>query len=378
MEPRPASWGRRVLAALLLLVGLAAPAAGQETGTLEVRLQNPPERGILRLVLFDQAPTFGRFSDPARIQTFEIDGRASYVMDRVPPGTYALVAHHDENANGEFDKNFIGIPTERLAISRGYRPKGPPIYARASFELGPGETRRFDMEFFDVLGKLGRLGVGVGVIGRSTPYVDSDAGVFQPIPSITYVGERLQWFGPSLRFTLVGSDRLRLAATGTYRLRAYEESDSPVLAGLGDRKDTLLAGFAVLGELPATIDLGLGYEHDVLDRIGGGVARLEARRSFQWRIARFTPKAGLVWTSSDLANHDFGVPADQAAPGRPAYAVGDVLSYEVGLGTGVEITRSWRFLFDVAVEFLPSAVTDSPIVGADQVVKGFVSLNFTF
>ena len=42
---------------------------------------------------------------------------------------------------------------------------------------------------------------------------------------------------------LVGSDDLRLALTASYRIGVYEEDDSPVLEGLGDRDDTLLEGF---------------------------------------------------------------------------------------------------------------------------------------
>ena len=294
----------------------------------------------------------------------------------MPPGTYAVVVHHDVDADDQFDKNFIGVPREPIAISRGYRPKGPPVYARASFALAPGEARVEEAELYRVLGDRGLIGLGVGVLGRSSPYRGGDAGVYQPIPAITFNGSRLQWFGPSVRYGLIGSDRLRLAATASYRLRAYEEDDSPALAGMGDRDDTLMAGLALTSELPAGVNLSLGYEHDVLDRIGGGAARLAANRSFQWGIARFSPEVALNWTSGALADHDFGVPASAAAPGRPAYDVGDVLSVEVGVGSFIELTREWCVLFNASVEFLPSEVTNSPIVDTDHVVKGFFALTY--
>jgi len=355
---------------------LASAAAAQEPGVVRVRLSDPPRGGQVRLVLFDSAVTFGRFGQPMRVATFPADGRSGYELTDVPPGTYALVVHHDENANGQFDKNFIGIPTEPIAISRGYRPKGPPVYARASFSLEDGGERSFDLELFRVLGRLGLLGVGVGAVGRSLPYAGSEGGVVQPIPAVTYNGERLQWFGPTLRYSLVGSDQLRLAATASYRLRAYEESDSPVLAGMGDRDDTLMAGLALVGELPGGVDLALGYEHDVLDRIGGGAARLWGSRSLQWGVARFRPALALNWISADLADNDYGVPAGAATPQRPAYDVGDVWTFEAGVGAFVELSRDWRIVFDVTVEFLPGAVTNSPIVADDQVVKGFFALNY--
>ena len=368
---------------LLLSVGSARESSGPERdaerdASIVVRLATPPRGGWVRLLLFDSAATFGRFSQPARVETFPADGRSTFELVGVEPGAYAVVVHHDEDSNGEIDKNFIGIPRDPIAISRGYRPKGPPVFASANFALGVGEQRVCELELFRVLGRNGLFSVGLGGVGRSSPYAGDDAGVFQPLPAITYNGSRLQWFGPSLRYGLVGTDELRLAATATYRLRAYEEDDSSALAGMGDREDTLMAGLAVISELPAGVNLSLGYEHDVLDQIGGGAAQLAASRSFQWGAARFSPELGLNWTSSRLADHDFGVASDVAAVGRPAYDVGDYLSVELGVGSFVELSRDWRLSFDVGVEFLPSEVTDSPIVEDDQVFKGFVSLTYVF
>lgn len=361
---------------LCFALALVTSAAAEDAASITVKLAEAPSGGELRLLLFDSAVSFGRFSDPAREVRFPADGRTSFTLADIPPGLYAVVAHHDPNGDGEFDKNFIGVPREPIAISRGYRPKGPPVFASANFILTPGEDRVEELELYQVLGKYGLFGVGLGVIGRSSPYPDSDAGVFQPIPAITFNGSNLQWFGPSLRYGLVGQDRLRLAATASYRLRAYDEDDSPALAGMGDRRDTLMAGLAVIGELPAGVNLSLGYEHDVLGRIGGGTAQLRASRSFQWGITRFSPQLGLNWSSARLSNHDYGVSTDEEAAGRPAYDVGEVLSVELGIGSFIELTREWRIIFDVGVEFLPSSVTNSPIVSDDNVLKGFLALTY--
>ena len=377
--PKPDRPLRCFARAWLALLLVAAAAEAQESrASIRVRLATTPEGGQLRLLLFDSPSEFGRFSSPALVERFAPDARDGFIMADVPPGVYALVVHHDENANGELDKNFIGIPTEPIAISNGYRPKGPPAFARAQFTLAPNEERVFELTPYRVLGPRGLFGIGIGVIGRSSPYVGSDGGVFQPIPAITFNGERLQWFGPSLRFGLAGSDRLRLAATARYRLPPYEQNDSPVLAGLGDRKATLLAGLALIGELEAGFGVSAGYEHDVLDQIGGGAVRLGINRSFQSGVVRLTPKLGLNWSSEALANHDFGVPRSGAAPGRPAYDVGDYWSVELGFSSFIELARNWRIVVDVGVELLPDEVRSSPIVGEDQVIAGFFALAYSF
>lgn len=39
------------------------------------------------------------------------------VFDALPAGEYAVIAFHDANANNDFDRNFLGMPTERFGFS---------------------------------------------------------------------------------------------------------------------------------------------------------------------------------------------------------------------------------------------------------------------
>ncbi|MFC1665173.1 MipA/OmpV family protein [Pseudomonadota bacterium] len=347
-------------------------------GELTVSIDNPPPKGTVALVLFDSANAFGDLRDPAKVVKHPLDGRQVYRVRDIPPGEYALLVYYDENNNDRIDKNFIGIPKEPLGFSNRYQPKGPPSYSRAAFVLGQGETRHFDVKLYRPLGKRGRLGVGLGIIGRSSPYRDYNGNVSQVIPAISYSGERLQIYGPNIQFGLAGSGKLRLAATGTYRLGVYEEDQSDFLTGMGDREDTFMAGLAIQAELPGGFDLATIYEHDVLNEIGGGTARLELSKSFQLGVFRFSPKTSINWLSSELSNHDYGVPVDKATASRPAYELGDTFSVEAGLGMFIEITRDWLFIMNAGIEYLDDEVTNSPIVSEDYVVKGFAAINYVF
>jgi outer membrane protein len=364
--------------AVILLFCMAGGALRTHAGEIAVEIGNAPATGTVVCVLFDSANAFGDLRDPVKTVDFPFDGRAEYRLTDVPPGTYALLVYHDENVNGRVDRNFIGIPREPLGFSNGYRPKGPPSYRRAAFTLQPEQTRRFRMDLRRPLGERGRLGVGIGVIARSSPYRDYDGGVYQVIPAVTYTGERLQIYGPSIQLGLAGSGRLRLAATGEYRIGGYAEDDSDILDGMGDAESTFLAGLALQSEFANGIDLSLGYMHDALDRIGGGEARFELEKSFQYGILRLTPKIGLVWTSSDLAQNDFGVAPGQARPDRPAYAPGDHLTSEAGVGAFIDVTRDWLLVINAGVEFLDSHATRSPIVDQHSVTKGFAALSYVF
>ena len=55
----------------------------------------------------------------------------------LPIGLYAVSALHDENANGQLDTNFLGIPKEPTGTSRNVKGHfGPPKFRDAVVTLG--------------------------------------------------------------------------------------------------------------------------------------------------------------------------------------------------------------------------------------------------
>lgn len=365
--------------AVVVSVLTATLASGVATAAdVAVTARDVPADATVVIQVYDSANTFGDFRDPARQVRIAKTPDDVYRLTDIPVGDIAIVVYVDDNQNGMLDKNFIGIPKEPLGISNNYRPKGPPVFDRATVTVAESSDNQFDVEIYKVLGDRGRLGVGAGVIGRSSPYVGSDTTVLQAIPAITYNGERLQWLGPNVQYGLVGTGKWRLAASASYRIGAYEEDDSPALAGMGDRDSTLMAGLGVRFEADNGINLVLRYEHDVLDNIGGGAATARASKSFQFGWLRVSPQVQLNWLSSDLANHDFGVAIDEATLPRPAYDTGSVLSYEIGMTSFVELTEDWRIVLSLAAEKLPGEVADSPIIADDLLYKGFAAITYVF
>ncbi len=158
------------LAALLAITALMTLSILVRAADVSVRLQDPPKEGTIALALFNNANAFGDLRNPAYLQTFPLDGRETYQMDDIPAGEYALLAYYDENDNLKIDKNFIGIPVEPLAFSNDYQPKGPPSFSRAAFQLTDLEPREFSVRLYRPLGERGQWGVGIGAIGRSSPY----------------------------------------------------------------------------------------------------------------------------------------------------------------------------------------------------------------
>ena len=139
-----------------------------------------------------------------------------------------------------------------------------------------------------------------------------------------------------------------------------------------------MAGAGFRAEVPGGVNLLLRYEHDVLDRIGGGAATLRLSKGFQAGAFRFVPQLQANWLSAEVTNYEFGVPASAATPTRPEYNTGSSISYEVGLSNFIELTEEWRLLLSLSAEFLPDDITNSPIVADDRVLKGFAAITYVF
>ena len=363
-------------AAMGLAAGLAAIAA--RGATVAVRVENPPATGAVVALLFDGPDAFADLRDPVRALTLSGDGGVEAQFGGLAAGSYAVMVYHDENGNGELDQNFLGIPREALGFSRRYWGKGAPVFAEAAVEVGEGGNVPVDVELKKIFGRRGLVGVGAGAIVQSSPYRGADSARVQAIPAVTYVGERVQVLGPYGQAGLASVGKARLAATARYRMGAYEEDDSEYLEGMGDRKGSLFCGLALQAQLAWGVRASAGYEHDVLDRVGGGYGRLGLRRNFQlgrWSVA---PGVAANWLTAELARHEFGVGREDAREGREEYRPGDAIHFEPGLGISAEWFGAWRLVANGSVEFLSKELRDSPLVDESAVFHGFFAVNYTF
>ena len=87
---------------------------------LDIEVQGITKGGILNLEISSSKETFesdgGDTGVVARIQERVSKGSYQRSFD-IPPGTYAVKLHIDENENGKLDTNFLGIPKEQYGIS---------------------------------------------------------------------------------------------------------------------------------------------------------------------------------------------------------------------------------------------------------------------
>jgi uncharacterized protein (DUF2141 family) len=127
---------------MVLAVGLVAPARAQASNaTLVIHVQNVSSKGgILRLGLYDEASYPHDDAKPVASADVKAEGpQTTITLNGIPPGTYAIQAFQDFNANGEMDYSWLGLPQEPYGFSRDARPVlSKPGFDKARFQVQDG------------------------------------------------------------------------------------------------------------------------------------------------------------------------------------------------------------------------------------------------
>jgi len=127
---------------LLLCSVLASGAALAEGNTLSVTLNGLKNaQGNVRVGLYQDSDSFRKESRALAVE--EIPARAGSVKLRfadLAAGRYAIMAYHDEDANGQLNRRFGMFPTEGYGLSNNPTVVGPPAFADSAFEVA-GATR---------------------------------------------------------------------------------------------------------------------------------------------------------------------------------------------------------------------------------------------
>lgn len=127
---------------------LVSPLALAESQTLEVELLGVQhERGALRIGLYSEPKTFRKEAQAFAIQHIPAQaGTASVRFTDLPVGRYAIMAYHDEDANGELNRRFGMFPTEGYALSNNPTVMGPPSFEDSAFEVVEGGENRVSLD----------------------------------------------------------------------------------------------------------------------------------------------------------------------------------------------------------------------------------------
>jgi len=121
----------------LVLAALVPTLAG--AATLEVRIDGlRAAKGHVLVALADSADAWDGKAQPRARMRHPVAGTSETIrFDDLPPGSYAISLFHDENDNGQMDKNIVGMPTEGYGFSQNPRVMRKATFEEARFEIAP-------------------------------------------------------------------------------------------------------------------------------------------------------------------------------------------------------------------------------------------------
>jgi outer membrane protein len=181
---------------------------------------------------------------------------------------------------------------------------------------------------------------------------------------------------------------LRLAEWGPFELNAiagprflgYEANDSPFLAGMADRDESIDLGLSIAWEKPRHGAL-LWARHDVANRSDGSLAGLDLflRRSFAGGRLRLQPGLGIEWQSHTTVDYYFGVrPEEERLPDRPAFVGSSSLSFAGSVLGLYSLSERVNLVVLLRIQLLGDEITDSPIVDSELSYFGLLGLSYSF
>jgi uncharacterized protein (DUF2141 family) len=126
-----------LLGAILTVVISAALLADPDVGTIDARVVKlRSNHGQVICTLFTPSDKFPDQSHGGMTIAVPIhDKHATCRFKNVQYGNYAIVAFHDENHDGEFNQNFLGMPKEGFGFSHNPGTLKKPVFNDAKFTV---------------------------------------------------------------------------------------------------------------------------------------------------------------------------------------------------------------------------------------------------
>ena len=103
--------------------------------TITVTINNITNNKGNGLLSLHTEETFMKGQGIQSIKTKIVDGKIVTTFKNVEPGTYAIIALHDENENNTMDFDSFGMPMESYGTSGNTLEFGPPQFNTSKFNV---------------------------------------------------------------------------------------------------------------------------------------------------------------------------------------------------------------------------------------------------
>jgi len=201
-----------------------------------------------------------------------------------------------------------------------------------------------------------------GVVYTGSSVYQAGKTTTMAIPGAIYIGPQFMYLGDRAFYTFGRQGPVAFFGRLRVRLGNLDPADSPAWTGMTERKGQLEAGLGAV----AVSSVGLWtarFSSDISGRSKGTEVLLNWSAPIVHERWLVMPSVGVFWRSRRLANYYFGgVSAAEAAPGRPAYDVGNALSLAPSVVASYRIDPHWMAGLVLGYDAFSETIRDSPIV----------------
>jgi outer membrane protein len=198
------------------------------------------------------------------------------------------------------------------------------------------------------------------------------------VPGGIYVDDQVMYLGDRIFYTFGKQGPVSFFGRLRVRLGNLDPADSPDWTGLRARKGQLEAGLGAVIVSPVGL-WTTRYSSDVSGRSRGTEVLVNWAAPVVGERWLVMPGIGAVWRGQRLANYYFGgVSEAEAAPGRPAYDVGNAWSLVPSLVASYRIDPQWIIGAVLSYERFPSAIANSPLIQKPGRYDALIGLGYVW
>ena len=139
-----------IMNTLLVSLFVLATSSVLAQNRIEVTVKNiKQQQGSIRIGLFNNEENFLKKAIEGKVVKANA-AEVKVVFENLKAGDYAVSVIHDENDNGELDKNTFGIPKEGFAFGNNAMGMfGPPSFEKAKVSVGPSVAKQvIELKYF--------------------------------------------------------------------------------------------------------------------------------------------------------------------------------------------------------------------------------------
>ncbi len=219
--------------------------------------------------------------------------------------------------------------------------------------------------------------VGLVNVGGSSIYAGKD-NASATMPSIAYkAGQLSVSVQEGFAYQLRDDETLELSVAIKPNFKPYKASDSSSLTGMNRDMyfDTTLNAGYTLGR---GLTLNLNFATELTNRFNGNAIDASISQFFPVLGQPVIFSAGAKWQNAARANYLYGVNASEATGSRAQYAPGAATTTYLGVSTFHSFSEQTSMFVNLSANYLPSNVSNSPIISKTKTVSSVIGFSYSF